>query len=103
MRVSPSYLSIEATTGTALTGPTVPDVKHTAGVPAQVTTPADPFTERPAHTFINDRICSLREVKSLTGNPSTSSIYRWIDQGILPEAPIPLVSPLPEPSRLPAT
>ncbi len=47
-------------------------------------TPDHPSTETPAQPFVNDRICSLREVKTLTGDPSTSSIYRWIDQGIFP-------------------
>lgn len=33
----------------------------------------------------SERIYSLREVKSLVGNPATSTLYRWIDKGIFPK------------------
>lgn len=48
---------------------------------AGVSAPAKP--EPPP--FAAERIYSLREVKSLVGEPSTSTIYRWIAQGIFPK------------------
>ena len=31
-----------------------------------------------------DRLVRVKELRQLLGNPSLSTIYRWVDQGVLP-------------------
>lgn len=31
-----------------------------------------------------DRLVRVKELRQLLGNPSISTIYRWVDQGVLP-------------------
>ncbi len=31
-----------------------------------------------------DKLCSLKETRALVGNPATSTLYRWIEQGRFP-------------------
>lgn len=32
-----------------------------------------------------DRLIRVKELRSMLGNPSLSTIYRWVSKGILPE------------------